>query len=273
MFFDNRNNFKNTDIYLKKIQKTRFKLLKYKGVNYNKERNKWIVFYKSKYFGTYNLLEDAIEVYDNFLTKDYGENAITNKFLISIGRLPEIPNDNIKQIKVDDLPNEEWRDVKNYEGHYKVSNLGRIKGIIISLKGILLEENLRAFSKTKGYYTVPLYKNNIAKSYRINRLVAQAFIPNPYNLPQVNHKNLNKLDNQVENLEWCDQSYNMQHARINKIFSKPLGNRKINEIQAKEIKDLWKTGKYTQDKIGKMYNLAGSTISYIVNNKRWKEIQ
>ena len=147
-----------------------------------------------------------------------------------------------------------------------------MKRIILN-NGTVVKENLRVFGKNRGYYVVSLYRKNIPKYFRINRLVAKAFIPNPNNFPQVNHKNLDKLDNRVENLEWCDQTYNMRHARANGNFKKPPGKRKINEIQAKEIKDLWRTRKYTQEKIGKMYNLAGSTISYIVNNKRWKEIQ
>ena len=68
-------------------------------------------------------------------------------------------------------------------------------------------------AKTKGgYLRLPLTINNKAKSYLVHRLVALAFIPNPNNYPEVNHKNEDKTDNRVENLEWCDRSYNINYG-------------------------------------------------------------
>ena len=68
-------------------------------------------------------------------------------------------------------------------------------------------------AKTKGgYLRLPLTINNKAKSYLVHRLVALAFIPNPNNYPEVNHKNEDKTDNRVENLEWCDRSYNINYS-------------------------------------------------------------
>lgn len=110
---------------------------------------------------------------------------------------------------------EEWRDIPGYEGIYQVSNLGRVrsldrkvhhwKGGFSLIKGRILTPNKQ---NTKGYYRVKL-----DNKYRaVHRLVAMAFIPNPDNLPQVNHKDENKLNNNVNNLEWCDNKYNTNYG-------------------------------------------------------------
>ena len=93
-----------------------------------------------------------------------------------------------------------WKDIKGYEGLYQVSNEGRIFSVINSIFLKPIENN--------GYYTVSLYKNKKPSINNIHRLVAEAFIPNPNNLPCVNHKNEIKTDNKVNNLEWCTYQYN-----------------------------------------------------------------
>lgn len=100
------------------------------------------------------------------------------------------------------MKQEIWEDIKEYEGLYQVSNFGRVK----SKRKILKPRDC------KGYYIVGLCKNGKRKNFRINRLVAQAFIPNPNNYPCVNHINGIKTDNKVENLEWCTYSYNEKEA-------------------------------------------------------------
>lgn len=91
-----------------------------------------------------------------------------------------------------------WKDIKNYEGIYQISNLGEIKN---------KEKVLKQYVK-KGYYTIGLRKNGKRKFYQVHRLVAQTFLDNNENFPQVNHKDENKLNNNVNNLEWCSASYN-----------------------------------------------------------------
>jgi hypothetical protein len=101
---------------------------------------------------------------------------------------------------------EVWKDIKNYSG-YRVSNLGRVKSfgfrkVIIRKLGV--DKN--------GYLVVCLYKNKGKKMVKVHRLVAQAFISNPENKPEVNHKDGNKQNNCVDNLEWATASENQMHS-------------------------------------------------------------
>ena len=86
-----------------------------------------------------------------------------------------------------------WKDIQNYEGSYQVSNYGRVKSLsrVDSLGHKRNEKILKSRKNRQGYYDVSLYKNGKPKYCRINRLVAQAFIPNPNNYPCVNHKDEN----------------------------------------------------------------------------------
>lgn len=100
---------------------------------------------------------------------------------------------------------EQWKPVVGYEDLYFVSNLGRIYGIKRKrLISICLRKD--------GYTKVGLYKNGIRTHFGVHRLVAQAFIENPCNFPQVNHIGENKTNNSVDNLEWCTAKQNMNHG-------------------------------------------------------------
>lgn len=104
-----------------------------------------------------------------------------------------------------------WKDIEGYEGLYQVSNFGNVRSI--PRKGTYKTVHILKPGKTrKGYFQVILTKNSIGKPFRIHRLVAKAFIPNLNNLPQVNHKDGNKLNNCVDNLEWCTNEYNMKES-------------------------------------------------------------
>ena len=101
-----------------------------------------------------------------------------------------------------------WKDKKDYEGHYQVSNFGRVKSIKFGKERIL---KLRTDKKT-GYLHVVLCKDGKAKAFTVHRLVAEAFLPNPHNYPCVNHKDENKQNNNVSNLEWCTYKYNSNYG-------------------------------------------------------------
>lgn len=91
-------------------------------------------------------------------------------------------------------------------GLYQVSNLGRIQ----NSRGRILKFDY----SNKGYACVHLCKDGKSKKFRVHRLVAQAFIPNPDALPEVNHINFDKSDNNVSNLEWCDRKYNVRYGEF-----------------------------------------------------------
>ena len=128
-----------------------------------------------------------------------------------------------------------WKDIKDYEGLYQVSNLGRVKHLeftrlnpltngVSTIKEKILKQNLTPF----GYLSVALYKNGKKKWYFVHRLVAKAFISNPDDLPIINHKDENKVNNSVENLEWCDYLYNSNYGTRNNRLSKTKTNNTYN---------------------------------------------
>ena len=107
---------------------------------------------------------------------------------------------------------EEWRSIIDYEGIYEVSNMGRVRSIVADehYRARILKPALNLH----GYLFVNLYKNGKGKSKTIHRLVAKAFIPNPDNFPEVNHKDEDKANNCSNNLEWCDRQYNSSYGTI-----------------------------------------------------------
>ena len=113
---------------------------------------------------------------------------------------------------------EEWRPIVGYEGLYEVSNTGQVRGLDRYVKysdGRIYLHKGKVLSPIKdrdGYLQVNLCYSGRINSIKIHRLVAQAFIPNPDNLPQVNHKDEVKTNNNVDNLEWCDSKYNLNYG-------------------------------------------------------------
>ena len=162
---------------------------------------------------------------------------------------------------------EEWKDIKGYEGIYQISNKGRVKSLNrIDSRG--RKRNEKILSPTPingGYLHLNLYKNGKKKPYLIHRLVAEAFLPNPDNLPVVNHKDENKLNNNVENLEWCSVEYNNKYGtRQERITKKLKGKKKAHKkILCVETGEIF-IG--SQDVIDKM--IHNGTSSVIRNNLR-----
>lgn len=111
-----------------------------------------------------------------------------------------------------------WKDVEGYEGLYQVSNLGRVKSLGMNF----IRSDLKPYTRSgrilhqlvykNDYVKVELTNHGFSKRYYVHRLVAQAFIPNPDNLPEVNHKDENPANNHVDNLEWCTHKYNSNYG-------------------------------------------------------------
>lgn len=108
---------------------------------------------------------------------------------------------------LENFKDEEWKDVTNYENLYMVSSYGRIKS--------LTSKRILSFSINRGYAYVKLSKHGVMKSLKVHRLVAISFIPNPNNLPDVNHIDENKLNNNLSNIEWCSKQYNSKYGTRN----------------------------------------------------------
>lgn len=117
---------------------------------------------------------------------------------------------------------EEWRDVPGYEGYYQVSSLGRVKSLdrmVTMRNGVTRITHGRMMKEVNGngagnYRAVPLSMNGKIQRHLIHRLVALAFIPNPEGLPEINHKDEDKTNNRVDNLEWCDRQYNNTYGTV-----------------------------------------------------------
>lgn len=119
------------------------------------------------------------------------------------------------------------KEIKGYEGLYAVDHQGNVWSVVHNSSR--RKKKLKPYVNTGGYLRVNLYDINgkVTKCY-VHRLVAKAYLPNPHNLPDVNHKSANKKDNSVENLEWCDAKYNIAESRR-------LGLQKDKKVQALSI--------------------------------------
>ena len=143
--------------------------------------------------------------------------------------------------------NEEiWRPIEGYEGLYEVSSYGRVRSLDMYVKvgygNYRLHKGkvLSPAKDTNGYLKVNLYCNGKQKTINVHILVAQAFLPNPDNLPQVNHKDENKSNNRVENLEMCNAKYNLSYgtARIRERDTK-IKNGYYTGLSKEEYRKKW----------------------------------
>lgn len=177
--------------------------------------------------------------------------------------------------------NEIWKDIFGYEGYYQVSNTGKVKNVNTNhIKHSTLANT--------GYLVITLYKDNKGKTLTIHRLVAQAFIPNPDNKPQVNHIDGNKTNNNITNLEWVTAKENIRH--IIGLGFKPVCNTRgkfgKDNKRSTKIGQYSKNGKllniyYGGNEIKKKLNLSTATnILEVVKGKRktafgyvWKEMR
>ena len=157
------------------------------------------------------------------------------------------------------MTNEEiWCPIKGYEGQYQVSD----KGMVRSLK-FGKERILKPRRNPQGYLLVCLCKNGEIKQCLVHRLVAQAFIPNTNNLPEVNHKDEDKTNNSVMNLEWCDSKYNINYG---------TRNQRVSEKHSKSVLQYTKSGEFVREwksmnDVQRNLNYSKGNISYCCNGR------
>ena len=147
------------------------------------------------------------------------------------------------------MKGEIWKNIKKYEGLYQVSNMGRVKSLNYRKTG--KERILKGVDYGQGYLYVSLIKDGKVEQCRINRLVAQAFLDNPEGYTDVNHRDENKQNNCVENLEWCSRSYNINYGTRNKKASEKLKGKKHSEEHIKKISEKLKGRKQSEEHIKK----------------------
>lgn len=159
------------------------------------------------------------------------------------------------------------KEIKGFEGRYTISNLGIVRSLLTNK---ILNPVITKF----GYKRINLRKANDTKtySYFVHRLVAGNFIPNPNNLPEVNHIDCNRTNNRLDNLEWTSKENNIKHSflyggKSNEGRKNP--NAKLNEDDVKAIKALYKTLRFSNVEISKLFNVGSTSIDNIINNKTW----
>ena len=155
------------------------------------------------------------------------------------------------------MTREIWKDIKGYEGLYQVSNLGRVKRVTTN-------RILKSSKHVSGYLMVNLCKNSVTSHQRIHRLVAQAFIPNPENKPDVNHIDEDKTNNMVSNLEWSTKKENCNHGtrteRISKINSIPIIATNLKTGDSREF--------YGINECARQLELQASNICNVLKGRR-----
>ena len=173
---------------------------------------------------------------------------------------------------------EEWKDIDGFDGVYKVSNHGKIISYLTNPK--LLAGTINE----SGYRYANLRKMNQTKCLRWHRIVAKAFLPNPNNLPEINHIDGNKLNNCVSNLEWCTRKQNMVHAKENGLMpsdvdAKHLYKKGESNIKSKlkknevlEIRRMYKLGGCTHRDLAKHFGISRGHVSRVLSKHVWTHI-
>lgn len=163
-----------------------------------------------------------------------------------------------------------WKDVPNYEQYFMVSDLGNVWSK-------RTDKILKPTINKQGYATIATIiggKNGKYKTIRIHRMVAMAFLDNPMNKPVVNHKDGNKRNNNLNNLEWCTSSENAKHSfsiGLSKVFHGSNSKlAKLNGFQVDEIRENYKKLKEKHCDIAKKYNVSTTTITNLLNYKIYK---
>lgn len=160
-----------------------------------------------------------------------------------------------------------WKDVVGYEGLYQVSNFGRVRSLGHDKwhKGRIIKPH---YDGRKHYLFVQIYKNKNSKKINVHRLVAETFIPNPQNLPQVNHKDENKINNCVWNLEWCTNKYNINYnnkSAMKRAIKTRYERYDVKELVAKTKAAKIKNGSYSAEIPVNQFTWSGKFIARYIS--------
>lgn len=161
------------------------------------------------------------------------------------------------------------KEIKGFEGRYTISNLGIVRSL---LTGKEMKQSIT--NKGRARVNLRYAHSRKFKSLLVHRLVAGNFIPNPNNLPEVNHKDCNPLNNKVDNLEWCDRRYNIKYSydygkKTVKGINNP--NAKLTKENVQVIKALLKINKLLPIEIAKMFNVTVGSIAHINKGRTWSD--
>lgn len=172
---------------------------------------------------------------------------------------------------------EAWKDIEGHEGIYVVSSFGSVRscprnilrrnGYPQTVRGRRLKQDLNK----SGYKVVMLGIGTARTSYLVHRLVAKAFVPNPYNKPTVNHIDGNKLNNHYRNFEWATRQEQTTHAVNLGLMNnrgENSGKTTLTWLQVGIIRECVETG-YLQKNVAKYFNIHHTTVQAIIKNRRW----
>lgn len=168
-----------------------------------------------------------------------------------------------------------WKDIPGYDSYYQVSNYGRVRSWRNAQHGRRGEPRIRKVHEDdNGYYTITLSDDTVNKSYKVHQVVAKVFIPNPEEKPCINHKDSDRGNNHVDNLEWCTYQENMDHAIKNGRIKRgeKAGRSKLTRNQVLQIRSIYENGWFDKDQIAEAYNMNSEYIMKIIRNQAWKHI-
>ncbi len=207
-------------------------------------------------------------------------NHARSVFLLNRGISSQIYTSNLAFYKSGSFM-ELWKDIQSYEGLYQVSDHGRVKSLDRYVRqhsrGKQLKKGMliNSCKSRKGYLHLGLNKYGKRKDCSVHRLVAKAFVPNPNNYPQINHKDTIKDNNFPTNLEWVNNSMNQKHAYTNGLnmpkIGEKNGNSKLTEDKVVNIIQKLKEG-HSHRFVGKCFGVSKSTITRINIRNSWAHV-
>jgi hypothetical protein len=158
-----------------------------------------------------------------------------------------------------------WKPVKGYDGLYEVSTDGTVRSLPRKYcVGKIIKPNLNK----KGYYTHGLSKNSKGKTINLHQILAKAFLPNPHNLTEVNHKDGDKLNNDLSNLEWTDRKGNASHASVWGLMA--WGERQhLSKLTINQVIEI-RNSSLTTRRLAEIYGINQSNISRIKTRTSWR---